>query len=97
MIGFWNDDVPVKTSNDKTEATVYKGKDEVIIAVANWTSEPQKCKLNINWKALGLSPDEVTSEIPAITDFQEERKVNIEKEIELEGEKGFLIVIKRKQ
>lgn len=97
MIGFWNDDVPVKTDNDKTEATIYKGKDEVTIALANWTSEPQKCKLNINWKALGLSPDEVTSEIPAITDFQEGRKVNIEKEIELEGEKGFLIVIKRKQ
>ncbi|SMC73113.1 glycoside hydrolase domain-containing protein [Pedobacter africanus] len=97
MIGFWNDDVPVKTDNKKTEATVYKGKDEVIIAVANWTSEPQKCKLNINWKALGLNPDQITAEIPAITDFQEKRKVNLDREIDLEGEKGFLIVIKRNQ
>jgi hypothetical protein len=97
MIGFWNDDIPVKTDNKKTEATLYKGKDEVIIALANWTSEPQKCKLNINWKALGLNPNQITAEIPAITDFQEERKINLDKEIDLEGEKGFLIVIKRKQ
>lgn len=97
MIGFWNDEIPVKTDNKKTEATIYKGKDEVIVALANWTAEPQKCKLKIDWKALGLSPDQVTAEIPEIKEFQDGRSINVEKEINLEGEKGFLIVIKRKQ
>lgn len=96
MIGFWNDEIPVKTNNPKTEATIYKGKDEVIIAVANWTSDPQKCKLNIDWKSLGLSPDQITVEIPEIIEFQEARKIDITKELDLEAEKGFLIVIKRK-
>jgi hypothetical protein len=96
MIGFWNDEIPVKTNNPQTQATVYKGKDEVIIAVANWTSEPQKCKLIIDWKSLGLSADQITASIPEVKDFQEARSINVDKEIELEGEKGYMIVIKRK-
>jgi len=96
MIGFWNPTSPVKTDNPETEVSIYKGKDEVIIALANWTSKEQKCRLKIDWKALGLSPDEVSAEIPEITEFQEKRSVNLRNEITLESEKGFLIVMKRK-
>ena len=96
MIGFWNNEIPVKTNNDKTEATIFKGKDEVIIAVANWTATPQKCKLKIDWAALGLSENEVKAEIPEIIDFQEARRIDIRDEITMEGEKGFLIVLKKK-
>ena len=96
MIGFWNDETPVKTNNPETEATVYKGKDEVIIAVANWTPNPIKCKLIIDWKSLGLSPDSITAEIPAVQDFQEASSIDLSKEISMDGEKGFLIVLKRK-
>jgi hypothetical protein len=96
MIGFWNPSSPVKTDNPETEVTIYKGKNESIIAVANWTSKEQKCKLKIDWAALGMSADEVTAEIPAIEEFQEKKSLNIKNEITLESEKGFLIVLKRK-
>jgi len=96
MIGFWNPTSPVKTDNPETEVSIYKGKDEVIIAVANWTSKDQKCKLKIDWKALGLSEDNITASIPAIQEFQEAKSINIKNEISMEPEKGFLIVINRK-
>ncbi|MNK04172.1 hypothetical protein D3C87_220310 [compost metagenome] len=96
MIGFWNNETPVKTNNNKTEVTIFKGKDEVIIALANWTAEIQKCKLNIDWKAMGFSENEVAAEIPEIIEFQSAQKIDLKKEITLEGGKGFLIVLKRK-
>jgi len=96
MIGFWNPTSPVKTDNPETEVSIYKGKDEVIIAVANWTSKDQKCKLKIDWKALGLSEDSITASIPAIEEFQDAKSINIKNEISMEPEKGFLIVINRK-
>ncbi|MET1054974.1 MAG: glycoside hydrolase domain-containing protein [Pedobacter sp.] len=96
MIGFWNPSSPVKTDNTDTEVSIYKGKDEVIIAVANWTSKEQKCRLKIDWQALGFSPEEVTAEIPEITEFQEKKSVSLKNELSLESEKGFLIVMRRK-
>jgi hypothetical protein len=96
MIGFWNDEIPVKSDNADTKATIYQSKDEVIIALANWTDKPQKCRLNIDWAALGLTADGVTAEIPAILEYQDAKSINIKNELELEPEKGFLIVLKKK-
>jgi hypothetical protein len=95
MIGFWNPANPVRSDNAETEATIYKGRDEVIIALANWTSKPLKCRLNINWQALGLSPDKVTVEIPEIKDYQDKKTIDINNNIQLEAEKGYLIILKR--
>ncbi|MCD0486674.1 DUF6067 family protein [Pedobacter sp. MC2016-14] len=97
MIGFWNDEVPVKTNNPETQATIYKGKDEVIIAVANWTSKPAKCKLLIDWEAIGMKPNEVTATIPEVKEFQDAKAINLKDDIEMEAEKGYLIVIKKNQ
>ncbi len=96
MIGFWDNSIPVRSDNPDTKATIYTEKDEVIIALANWTDKPQKCRLEINWKALNLSPDDVTTEVPYIKEYQEGGKIDILNEIDLEGEKGLLIVLKRK-
>ena len=41
MIGYWEDNIPVKTSNPLIKASIYKSDDEVIISVANWTNQDQ--------------------------------------------------------
>jgi hypothetical protein len=97
MIGFWDITNPVKCDNPETKATIYKGRDEVLISVANYSDKLQSCRLNINWAALNLSPENTSAEIPAITEFQDEqRKIDIKKPLNIEAAKGFIIVLKRK-
>ncbi|MGZ3754406.1 MAG: glycoside hydrolase domain-containing protein [Mucilaginibacter sp.] len=97
MIGFWDTANPVKCDNPETKATIYKGRDEVLISVANYSDKPQSCRLNIDWAALNLSPENTLAFIPAITEFQDEqRRIDINKPLNIEAAKGFIIVLKRK-
>jgi len=96
MIGFWDEKNPVKVDNPETEATIFKGRDEVLISVANYSDKPQNVHFKINWAALGMSPDSVTAEMPEITEFQEKRSVNLNKELTLKGGEGYMIVVRKK-
>jgi len=96
MIGFWDKTNPVRSNNTQVEATIYKGGDETLISVANYSDKPQTCHLAINWAALNLSPENTTVEIPAITEFQDKRSVNLDKDLDIEAGKGYMIVLKRK-
>lgn len=96
MIGFWDNTSPVRTSNGEVQTTIFKSKDEVLISVANYSDKPQTCRLNINWKALGMSPDAVTAEIPAITEFQDQTTIDLGADLNIEAAKGYMIVVKRK-
>ena len=66
------------------------------MSVANYSDKDQKVRLNIDWKALNLSPDEVTVEIPEITEFQEKKSIKWNDEINVDAAKGYIIVIKKK-
>jgi len=96
MIGFWDEGMPVKMDNHQTVASVYKGKNEVIIAVANWTDSVQTCRFTIDWQKLGLSPDSVTARIPYLQDFQTEQAVDINGPVYIPAAKGYMIVLKKK-
>ena len=50
MIGYWSENCPVKTSNDKVLATVYKKNGTALISIASWADTDVKVKLNIDWK-----------------------------------------------
>ena len=98
QIGFWDPASMVKPNTDSVEATVYKGKDEVIIAVANWTNNDQPCRLQIDWKKLGLDLSAVEVSIPAIQEFQDEKlNIDLNKEFVIEAAKGYMILIKNKK
>lgn len=98
QIGFWDDSSPVKCSSDSVQATVYKGKDEAVIAVANWTDNTQLCRLQINWEKLGFNPAAVEISIPAIEEFQDQQQhLDLNKELSIEAAKGYMILIKNKQ
>lgn len=93
MIGFWDENCPVRTTNTDMVVTVYKGKEKSIIAVANWTKESQSGKLLIDWNKLGMNPNKIEMTIPFIKEYQERGKFSASDAIDIDGGKGFLIVV----
>ncbi|NLB55706.1 MAG: hypothetical protein GX811_08085 [Lentisphaerae bacterium] len=94
MIGYWQDNCPVSTDNPDTKATVYLHKgNKLAIAIASWAEENVKVKLTIDWKSVGLSPEHCSVTVPEIRMFQRELNGVDLDAIEVEPEKGWLIVV----
>jgi hypothetical protein len=93
MIGYWVDNNPVKTDNDKVLATVYKKDKKVMIAIASWADNDTSIKLKIDWAALGIDPAKVSITAPEINNFQPGRKFGVNDAIPVAPKKGWLLVI----
>ena len=93
MIGYWDKSCPVICTNPMVRATVYRGKDQSIIAVANWTKTDQPISLLVNWQKLGIDPAKANTLIPEIKDFQAEQKTVTMDKLVVPGGKGLLIVV----
>jgi len=95
MIGYWEKDCPVRCSNPFIKASIFKGEDEMIIPVANWTDQDVQVSINLDWAKLGLHPGTMEISIPAIQGYQEKQSpVELNKLI-LPAKKGFIIVAKQ--
>ena len=96
MMGYWEKDCPVTCSNPVVKASVFMGRDEIIVAVANWTDLDAHTSLTLNWAKLGMDPAGCDISIPELQNFQtEQTAVSLDK-LTLPGKKGYLIVIKKK-
>src|SRR6218665_493464 len=93
MIGYWVDDNPVRTDNDKVLATVYKKKGKVMIAIASWAEENVMVKLKIDWQALGLDAGKVKLKAKEMKGFQEEKEFEVGDEIPVVKGKGWLFIV----
>jgi hypothetical protein len=95
MRGFWDMECPVRVNNADVLATVYmvEGK-RAMIALASWADGDVKCKLNINWKILGLDIKKVKLIAPAIVNFQPAMEFNPDEEISIPKGKGWLLILK---
>lgn len=86
--GFWNDESPVQTGDARIKASVYRGKDCDVIALASWDRE------NAVTVTPTLDGKPVTAaKIPFIGDFQEEAEYS--SSVTIEGGKGCLLVIEK--
>ena len=94
MIGYWSPKCPVKTGHPDVLATAYVTKGSTLISVASWAKETANCRLEIDWKALGLNPKKAKLHAPAIADFQPERTFRPDEPIPLEPGKGWLLIVK---
>ena len=84
----------MKIFDPNVKASVFKGKDDVVIAVASWADHDIDTAIKVDWKKLGLAPAHVTISIPEIKDFQSEgTSVNLRKLV-IPGKKGYIIVSK---
>lgn len=92
MIGYWENDCPVKTGRDDILATVYVKKGKTLISIASWASEAESnCKLTIDWAKLGLTPSKLHA--PAVAGFQEERMFSATEEIPTPKGKGWMLIV----
>jgi hypothetical protein len=94
MIGYWSENCPVKTSNDKVLATVYKKKGAALISIASWADTNTIVQLNIDWKMLGIDPAKATIIAPGVKNFQQDKTFTVREEIPVEKGKGWLLIVK---
>ncbi|WP_281322959.1 glycoside hydrolase domain-containing protein [Flavobacterium aestivum] len=95
MVGYWSENCPVKTTNTKVLATVYKKKGSALISIASWADNDVKVKLNIDWKKLGIDPAKATITIPEIKNFQSVQQFSINAELPVAKAKGLLLIVKQ--
>lgn len=94
MIGYWSENCPVKTTNDKVLATVYKKNGTALISIASWADDDVKVKLNIDWKKIGIDPAKATITAPEINNFQPAQQFSVNDEIPVTKGKGWLLIVK---
>ncbi|HEU0124821.1 MAG TPA: glycoside hydrolase domain-containing protein, partial [Flavobacterium sp.] len=94
MIGYWSENCPVKTNNDKVLATVYKKNGKTLISIASWADADTKVKLTIDWKKLGINPSKATITAPEVLKFQPAQTFNANDEIPVSKGKGWLLIVK---
>lgn len=96
MIGFWEDNVPVKTNNESIKITSYIKPGETLISLGNYSDSSTTFTLDhINWQQLGLHPEKIQLIIPEIEDFQQASMLKVPDKITIDGRKGLLMYIKQ--
>jgi hypothetical protein len=94
MIGYWVDNNPVKTDNDKVLATIYKKQGAVLVSIGSWADSDTTIQLKIDWGKLGIDPSKATIVAPEINKFQKGRTFQVDEKIPVEKGKGWLLIIK---
>ncbi|MFT4154832.1 glycoside hydrolase domain-containing protein [Parafilimonas sp.] len=93
MIGYWSSNCPVKTSNDKVLATVYKKDGKALISIASWADDDVNVQLKIDWKKLGIDASKATITAPDIKNFQPAKTFGANDDIPVQKNKGWLLVV----
>lgn len=94
MIGYWSENCPVKTNNEKVLATVYKKNGSTLISIASWADTDVKVKLSIDWKKLGIDPAKATITAPEVANFQPAQTFTAKDELPVSKGKGWLLIVK---
>jgi hypothetical protein len=96
MIGYWAPDCPVQVNQEGILATLYRKKNKALIAIASWAKESVKCRLTIDWGALGMTAKSSTLAARNIPGFQEETRFAPTDEIPVEPGRGWLLWLEEK-
>jgi hypothetical protein len=94
MIGYWDKKCPVQTGNPNLVASVYKGSEDIVIAIGNWSDEKQTCSLQLDWKSLDIDPKKCSFLVPNINEFQKSVQITSSEPIQIDGGKGMIIIVK---
>jgi len=93
MIGYWVPTSPVKTNNPSVLVTVYRKEHKTLLAIASWAKNPEKIKLTIDWKKLGIDSSKAKLTAWEVKDFQSASVFNPDEEIPVQPGKGWLLVV----
>ncbi|MGL5790154.1 MAG: glycoside hydrolase domain-containing protein [Bacteroidales bacterium] len=93
MIGYWDSESPVKTTEENVKVTSFVKSNKVLLSLGNFDSKSHKIKLKIDWGKLGLDKNKVQIIAPYVEDFQEERMIKLDDNLEIQAKKGLLLEI----
>ncbi len=93
MIGYWDKNPVVSTTNPDVKATAYIKDGKVLISVASWAKETVNVKLNIDWDAVGLDKSKVKMKAPKIEEFQPEQLFSVDDDLTIDPTKGWLLIV----
>jgi len=94
MTGYWAPECPVRPEHKDVLATVYQEKGKALVAVASWAKESVKCRLAVDWRAIGLDPARAILEGPEIPDFQHATSFRPTDAIPIPKGRGWLLLLK---
>lgn len=92
MLGYWDPDCPVRTGRDDVLATVYRRPGRSLIALASWSDALVECRLQVDWRALGLDPAATVLRAPQVAGFQDEATFAPGDPIPVEPGRGWMLV-----
>ena len=93
LIGWWDDECPVKVEgSDEIKASVWKGKGDAVLVVANFSKEPRTATLAFDAKRLGFDGAKAKWTQPEIAGVQGGALApDLTAPVTVPGEKGFIL------
>ena len=96
MIGYWEENPVVTTSDRNILATTYLKDKKMMISIGSWAKEKKDVRLNIDFSRTGINPDKVSFIAPAIKNFQPGKTFKVNQTFTVEPGRGWLIVVEEK-
>lgn len=96
MVGYWDENCPVRTNYSTVKATTYVKPDQVLISIGNFDTEEKGVKLDIDWDALSINPQNAILAAPEVEEFQEASSYDIKDEISIKSKEGLLLILREK-
>jgi len=93
LIGWWDKNSPVKSSNKDVQCSVYKSDGKAMVVLASWADSKRTVSIDIDWEAIGLDSNGVTISQPAIKGFQSGKKSVSLGNITIKPRKGVVFII----
>jgi hypothetical protein len=93
FIGWWDSENPVKATNPACRATIWRRDGKTLIAVANFSDQPARTQLGIDFSKLGINPQKAHLYAPAVKAFQFEAVITPDAAIEISPKRGFAFIL----
>lgn len=93
MLGYWDEDCPVKTSSDNVKATAYVKPGKVLISIGNFGDDDTEVKLKFDWKLLRMNPSKCSLSAPDVEDFQKGGNFNLNDSFSVKSKEGLLLIL----
>ena len=94
MLGYWDPDCPVSTSDPEVKATAYVKDGMTIVSIGNFSERDKTVSLTIDWKAIGINPASAVITAPKLPAFQEETVFKAGQRIPVKAKEGWMLVIR---
>ena len=93
FIGWWDPACPVKSSNPDCKISVFQKSGKTFVAIGSWAQQKVDLSLEIDWKALGISPQRASLWQPACAGLQEEYVYALDRPISIAANQGAFLIL----